>query len=104
MKTRRAMPISILVVCLVAAGSAGPAYAEDSSIVRAAGQAGRTAGTAVREFGEGAAKIGKDIGSGAARIGKDIGHGVAAAGRTVGAAAKEAGQQFARAFRGDSDN
>jgi len=86
---------------LLAAGGAGLARADDSSLKRDAGEAGRAIGSTAREIGEKAAKVGKEIGHGAAKVGKDIGHGAAKAGRAVGSAAKEGGQELGRAIRGD---
>jgi hypothetical protein len=85
---------------LLAASSAGLACAEDSSLKRDAGEAGRAVGSTFREIGQKAAKVGKDIGHGAAKVGKDIGHGAAKAGRSVGSAAKEGGEELGRAIRG----
>ena len=89
---------------LLAAGGASLACAEDSSLKRDAGEAGRAVGSTFREIGQEAAKVGKEIGRGAAKVGKDIGHGAAKAGRAVGSAAKEGGQEFGRAIRGDKSD
>jgi hypothetical protein len=91
-------------VILLAASSASLACAEDSSLKRDAGEAGRAVGSTFREIGQKAAKVGKDIGHGAAKVGKDIGHGAAKAGRSVGSAAKEGGEELGRAIRGDKSS
>ena len=63
------------VAILVATGAFGLTRAEESSLKRDAGEAGRAAGSTFREIGHKAAKVGKDIGHGAAKVGKEIGHG-----------------------------
>ena len=89
---------------LLTVGSASLACADDSSLKRDAGDAGRAVGSTFREIGQKAAKVGKEVGHGAAKVGKDIGRGAAKAGRAVGSAAKEGGQEFGRAIRGDKSD
>jgi len=89
---------------LLTAGVFSLAWAEDSSLKRDAGEAGRAVGSTFREIGQKAAKVGKEVGHGAAKVGKDIGRGAAKAGRAVGGAAKEGGQEFTRAIRGDKSS
>ena len=65
------------------------AFAEEESLKQGAKRAGHTAGTVVREIGQGAKEVGKEIGQGAKQVGK-----------TVGEAAKEGGKEFSKAVQG----
>lgn len=89
-----------------------PAHAEDTGLTEGAREAGRTTGTAIREVGQGAKKVGVEIGTGAAAAGKEIGrvakegalaigHGAAEAGKAIGHAAAEGGRELGRAVRGE---
>ena len=78
--------LGLVLFCLVAGTLA---FAEEESLKQGAKRAGHTAGTVVREIGQGAKEVGKEIGQGAKQVGK-----------TVGEAAKEGGKEFSKAVKG----
>jgi hypothetical protein len=61
-----------------------------------AAEAGRAAGSTVREIGQGAKQVGKEIGQGAKKVGKAVGE----AAKDGAAAAKAGGREFKNAVTG----
>jgi len=50
-----------IVVFMLAAGAAAPAFSEESTLKEGARDVGRAVGTAAREVGQGAKKVGKAV-------------------------------------------
>lgn len=81
---------SFSAVALVAAGLlAAPALSAET-LREGARDAGRATGSAVR-----------DVGQGAKKVGKEIVEGTKEAGKAVGSAAREGGREFKKAVKGE---